>query len=253
MCSIAIILMLVAMLLPAMSRVRFDAQCTVCAANMRNIAIACEHYASENDDYLPRLDEVSSGHNAWNVDPKFVALMTGTYGLPRQNLYCPLLGTDVAESLYDSMELWGWGDTIVVIGYMVWIPRLESSLTFPQISDMVPPLVPGTWPGTYMYPAPLDTTPFAGPQRIRDASVASNPIITDMVGSAFNLNPPSTAQAGDPSDPYGMTQYSNHKWNNLLVRSNQAYADGRVEAVLASDLRPRYKYIGMGTQSWNWR
>ena len=244
MLSIAILLILIAMLLPALGRVRFEAQCTTCAANLRSVALACEHYASDNDGYLPRQDLANAtGHNIWDVDQKFVDLMTNTYSVPLHNLYCPLLGVDVMDELYASATQ--WGGNFRVIGYMLWIPRKNGP-------DMDPPLVAGAAP--YTYPMPLNTTSFAGPQRLQDATAATNPILTDIVGSAANMTPPSTAQAGTPDNPYGITQYSNHQWRSLLIRSNQAYADGHVEVVPASSLRPRYQFDGNGSMnSWNWR
>ncbi len=51
---ISIIALLIGLLLPALSRARAASRATVCGSNLRQIGIAMEGYADENDDMYPR-------------------------------------------------------------------------------------------------------------------------------------------------------------------------------------------------------
>lgn len=52
-CVIAIIVVLVAVLIPSLSNARERARMTVCASNMRQVYVATENYATENMDKYP--------------------------------------------------------------------------------------------------------------------------------------------------------------------------------------------------------
>ncbi len=52
---VAIIVLLIAILLPSLGRAREQARTVKCASNLRQIMLAVQIYAQENDSYLPRL------------------------------------------------------------------------------------------------------------------------------------------------------------------------------------------------------
>ena len=58
---IGIIAILIGILLPALTRARFQATLTACASNQRQLAAAMLMYASENRGFLPRFDLTGGG------------------------------------------------------------------------------------------------------------------------------------------------------------------------------------------------
>jgi len=52
---IAIIAILVAMLLPTLSRARGVAKTSACISNLKQLGIGLTNYAMENSDYLPKI------------------------------------------------------------------------------------------------------------------------------------------------------------------------------------------------------
>jgi prepilin-type N-terminal cleavage/methylation domain-containing protein/prepilin-type processing-associated H-X9-DG protein len=220
---IGIIALLLSLLVPAVNRVRFNAKCALCAANLRQFSAAMSHYAMENSGWFPSMTRPGAG-NAYDLDPQFcTGLLTGVYRIPTQSLYCPVQ-EDSSVAVYTNV----YGASM---GYMTWIPGWNN-----YQRAFAPPLIPGT--GGYIYPMPLDPTPFAGPQRLTDPAAKGNPLFTDFVRSEGAA--PSTARAGDPGNPYSFASFSNHFWRDRIVNINAAFADGHVEAVMGDDVRPRY-------------
>lgn len=128
-----------------------------------------------------------------------------------------------------------------IFGYSVWIPRLNGGV-------YLPPLVPGDSAGYYRYPQPMSTEPFRGPMRLGDPLASVNPIVTDFAGSAPQ-DPPADADISRPGNPFGLRNLSNHQWRDGALESiNAGYADGHVETIPGSLVRPRYK-----GNHWNWR
>lgn len=232
---IGILMLLISILMPTVSRARFQSQRLVCTANLHQWTAAAAHYASEHRGYLPRHDTISTGGDLWDVDPGFVRMMTGAYSFPRQALACPLVDANSRDDNFNAYT------EFRIIGYMVWIPRLNGN-------HMLPPLKPGDFAGErYTYPNPTSPVPFVGPDKFGDSAAVSRPIFTDVVGSPLIDDPlPANARPDAPGDPYHIVY--NHLWNGHFEPINQAYADGHVEAVYADAIRPRFACL-----YWNWR
>ncbi|HOM26012.1 MAG TPA: type II secretion system protein [bacterium] len=64
---VAIIAILAAMLLPALSRARENARRTVCMNNLKQIGLATIMYAQDYDDYLPPKQRTNSGAQIWGT------------------------------------------------------------------------------------------------------------------------------------------------------------------------------------------
>ena len=72
---IGIIAILISILLPALNRARDKARAVQCASNMRQIFLACQMFAQENRDHLPRCgfagdDGALTGPDADDIDRK---------------------------------------------------------------------------------------------------------------------------------------------------------------------------------------
>ncbi|MBI4025863.1 MAG: type II secretion system protein [Verrucomicrobia bacterium] len=90
---IAIISILAALLLPALSRTRELGRRTICMNNLRQVGIAVQMYANDNDDQLP-YDYASSRHRDWQ--PFFQSLArhlnlswSDVYNFQHGMNYCP--------------------------------------------------------------------------------------------------------------------------------------------------------------------
>src|ERR1039457_4816425 len=67
---IAIIGVLAALLLPTLNTAREKARRVACAANLRQIGLALQAYASDNDNHIPTADD---NHSDQAVDRPFVS------------------------------------------------------------------------------------------------------------------------------------------------------------------------------------
>jgi prepilin-type N-terminal cleavage/methylation domain-containing protein/prepilin-type processing-associated H-X9-DG protein len=76
---IAIIAVLISLLLPALTKARWEATVVKCSANMRQIATAAENYATDNNDYWPGYRGFRGYPIRWNSYPTIL-------NLPRPNL-----------------------------------------------------------------------------------------------------------------------------------------------------------------------
>lgn len=226
---IGIIAALLAILFPALSRARYEANVTVCAANLEQWGVSIQSYAADNRGYFPRQDLPGTGRNLWDVSLDFYGILNTQYGLPHSAFFCPLMNPDIADSFWDYFGYFN------IVGYEVWIPRLNGGVT-------VPP-EPGD-PG-FIY---ADNNSFRGPIRMGEPQVNSAPFITDFVDTqGATIPPPGTDLSREMY--IGFDSNACHQRDPGLIESaNEAYADGHVERVRGGDLRPRY--FG---NIWNWR
>jgi hypothetical protein len=216
--------------LPLIGRARFKARCTACTSNLAQLSAAFVHYATDNNGHFPRCDMGGSAGNCWGVTGQFAKVMMDKHGVLESQFYCPVVSDDAAPPA-QTPSLWA-------IGYMVWVPRIDTVL--------IPPLKVGDNPATLTYPPSAAPGPIAGPQRLGDSAVNATPILTDVVGTQSNL--PHTANS-HINDGFLFAQTNSHVWHGRLDQANQAFADGRVEVVAADAIRPRYRKSG----DWNWR
>jgi prepilin-type N-terminal cleavage/methylation domain-containing protein/prepilin-type processing-associated H-X9-DG protein len=86
---ISIIVLLVAILLPSLQRVRKQARATGCQANLRQWGILWATYTAENDAYLPRIESdfaegwyALSPHGLWNIRGESPAAPRGLFLCP---------------------------------------------------------------------------------------------------------------------------------------------------------------------------
>jgi prepilin-type N-terminal cleavage/methylation domain-containing protein/prepilin-type processing-associated H-X9-DG protein len=83
---IAIIGILSAILIPVVGQVRESARRSACSSNLRQIGLSVHLYASENNDWLPAVEE---GNWPWDVSYRVMNELIQTGGGERDMFYCP--------------------------------------------------------------------------------------------------------------------------------------------------------------------
>ena len=81
---IALIVLVVSLVIPALGRARDQANIVACRANLRSLALACLAYASEHDSVLPTGATVNNPHS-----DLISMLSTGDYLDIMETYYCP--------------------------------------------------------------------------------------------------------------------------------------------------------------------
>ncbi|MHC4430541.1 MAG: hypothetical protein ACYTBS_01750 [Planctomycetota bacterium] len=81
---VALIVLVVSLVIPALGRARDQANVVTCRANLRTLALGCLAYASEHDSFLPTDSKVDNPHiGLMNM------LNTGRYVDAEESYYCP--------------------------------------------------------------------------------------------------------------------------------------------------------------------
>jgi len=128
---VAIIALLIAILLPSLSKARENAKKTVCGSNLKGLGMGIAIYAAQNNDYLPQFDRPSSPdmYGFTDVDARITdvllpsivsAVSTGQMNedSARRMFYCPSIGTISSGTLNNYWTGFG-GNRMRVIGYFL--------------------------------------------------------------------------------------------------------------------------------------
>ena len=101
---IGILVILIAILLPAMARAREAARTVACASNIRQIGVACIAYANRNDGYLPVPVLASDGNTGlvlgYPESAIWATSVWGTLDFTKGTLIPDLGGPQAAEELF---------------------------------------------------------------------------------------------------------------------------------------------------------
>ena len=247
---IGIIALIMALLMPAIQKARYEARVTACAARLQQLATSINNYAIENKGRLPRFDvfaDSTAVPNLWDVSIQFYDLFHTRYGVPHDAMFCPLS----TERLLDGGWREPWKDGCYRLGYSLWIPRVQGG-------TMIPPL-PGDPAAIVFTPIEinlakeqgitLEKEPACGPQRQGDVYANRNPILTDVIFSqSYNAD---LLACVDASKVYvgDLWPDSQHIVNGRVHSINAAFADGHVTRLRPDEIRPRFLSRG---GNWNW-
>jgi len=88
---ISIMVLLVAILMPSLQRVRRQAKALGCQANLRQWGILYATYTAENDGYLPSEGSGDFAEGWWSLRPRGLWILRGESLVPPKGLYlCPM-------------------------------------------------------------------------------------------------------------------------------------------------------------------
>ena len=247
---IGIVAVLVALLLPAIQKSRYEARVTACAARLQQFSAALNAYAIDQKGRLPRFDVAAdpvAAANLWDVSKEFYDLFRTRYGLPHEAMFCPLS----SDALLDTGWRAPWKDGFYRIGYALWVPRLNGGA-------MIPPL-PGDPTAVIFTPIELNRAkaegialekePTCGPQRQGDAFANRNPVLTDLLFSQFWDADLLACTDASKVAVQNLTNDSQHVYYNRVHSINAAFADGHVARLRPDEIRPRFLSRG---GNWNW-
>lgn len=195
---IAIIGILAAILIPVVATVRESAKRSACASNIRQIALALNVYAAENNDRLP---EITSGNWAWDVSRGVLDELVALGGT-RDMFYCPSGPADQRQELWE-MDYGG-----IPIGYVLLLEGargVDARFTNKRMEE----------------PDPIQLTGGRNPQFIQK-TLSQTELVVDAVmsrGGKFLF----------PSDVSDAIRRSNHMDENRPAGGNVAFLDASVE------------------------
>jgi prepilin-type processing-associated H-X9-DG protein len=234
---IGVIALLIAILLPALSKARYQAQIVTCQARIQQFIQATHLYASDHKGSLPSLNTpMNGGYNLWDQSLLLYETLRETYKFPHTMFFCPFSREDLVNEVNGAWQAEKLGG-FYRVGYCFWIP-------FRTTNGWLPPN-PGDGQGYTI----IGDDPLAGPSRQGDALANRNPIITDIVFTFAGAGTPNLNSDLSRED-LGIYEYSQHLKNGRLESINVGWFDGHIERVFAKDVHPRFL---SHNNYWDWR
>ena len=253
---IAIIAILAAMLLPALARAKFRAQCINCTSNFKQWGIMSAMYAGDFKDYLPGSGASAGGggKNPWDTDNTFVPACA-SFGLTVPMWFCPVRNIESAAQ-YSAAAANGTPLTSIanlnsylqsfyagedVMNHNLWVLRTGGYLISAVGS---PGTVAGTPPAIYGWPSKTTDQASAHVPIISDACFSgySSTVTTGTTVASLNLT---GANNSPPLPPF---KSSGHAYAGAFQSVNAMYVDGHAEQHNAKKLICVYNNAGNG----NW-
>jgi prepilin-type N-terminal cleavage/methylation domain-containing protein len=233
---IGIIAILIAILLPALSRARYQAQVTTCAARLHDLSAGMMLYASENRGYFPRHDiAIATGRNACDVGNEFFEVLEKRYRRPHQTFFCPL----AMDEQFDPQWAFYYSPTgFSRVGYAIWVPRSIYN-------TVVPPAANGS--GLTLYDL---TDPAGAAKRYGEKIAVNTPNVSDLV-LTLKVKPYPGPNDISRDASLGIFRNSTHFRGGVIESMHTAYGDGHVERIRGRQIKPRYQ--GLANNYWNWR
>ena len=232
---IAILALLLAIIMPALSKSKELTRRVICASNQKQIVLAMVAYGENNDGWLANFS-MPIGPHAHDIDKRYVAMMEQQYGAKRTFFYCPSMPSQDVQSRENHNN--DTSNLIFILGYAFWVPRYtnlhETEIPPKQTQGIV---------------IVIDSKDYRGPKKITEPVAQTNPVLTDEVSSEIMAQPNFNVAAYNAP----ITRSSCHQWRNRLEMINRAFADGRVENKKSEDLQVRYGYQNSPGYRWLFR
>ncbi len=207
---ISIIALLLSILMPALSKARFQAKVVVCKSNFHQWGLAVTQYAVDFEGKLPRFDIDYCGGNTWDVDNDFIRSMHLDYALPIESFFCPLtkaaytvdrgMPTEKFFNLLKYRYSDGNPGNFSIFPFCWWVPRISIG----GFSNWIP--LEDIYNKKQYYPTCLE-----------DTDRAQEPIMTDKV-CLLKIYPEDLDIAG-----------GGHRVNQELFSTSLLFMDGHVE------------------------
>lgn len=196
---ISIISLLIAILLPALGRAKWQTVLTQCASNQHQWGIANTAYATDHKGLLPS-HPIGAGGNALDVAKETYDIMIDDYGMAHENFFCPEHSPEYTTIDWMTFGTGLEGTSTYFVGYSFMVPR-------PWFSDEAPRsnIVNGKEISQ-------------GPRSIDDVERAGNAVMAD----SLIIFPLGTTWA----DEWG----NGHDYSGDPESVNALFVDGSVEA-----------------------
>jgi len=210
---IGIIALLIAILLPSLSKAREQAKIVSCASNLRNIGQSIYLYAGQNKGKLPQ--HYSTLYWLWDLprETRDAMLLSGNV---RDTLYCP------SNERQNADNLWDFNPAYTVAGYFFMMKR---PLPPPSIGTSLPQMqnyTPGGIPMRKRYLEALGDKddPTAYRNGAAEIELAADATLSDRV----DRNASFTNVRGGWPEPH----WSNHFKGTKATGGNILFLDGHV-------------------------
>jgi prepilin-type N-terminal cleavage/methylation domain-containing protein/prepilin-type processing-associated H-X9-DG protein len=193
---IGIIALIMAILLPTISKARQSAVKASCASNVRQICAALTAYSNDNKLHLPTYATAGPlGQYNWDI-PTAARNQLVKYGLPRVAFYCPAnreQNRDIFWTYHSDKE---W----CVTGYFFYIPRLTWAPSLLNMTYAGPPADVNHDKGQRYFPFIHGERRPAEYELVSDAVISSNGtfnVANEAVGSSTSHVNGNTPQGGN--------------------------------------------------------
>lgn len=228
---LGVIAVLIVVQLPALAAGKSQSRIGMCAGNVRQLALACQLYANDNNDKLP----VLSGSAAWAWDlpvPAADALLKS--GLKPKTFYCPGTAprfTDkenwAAPGIGSNSSLWNFGVSATpprptdfhIAGYIFAFSGVSSTL---NVTNQNTTILPETLKiGSTVMPAP----PASERVLLADATISNGAALPGYTHPANNYT---SIPGGFQQNGVVYPHVSPHLKGNVPVGGNLGFKDGHV-------------------------
>ncbi|HEX5399325.1 MAG TPA: type II secretion system protein [Verrucomicrobiae bacterium] len=214
---IAVLAVLIVLELPVLAAGGSQSKIVICASHVRQLALASQIYANDNNNRLPLLN--GSGAWAWDT-PVSTADALLNSGAQTNTFYCPGTSprfTDIQNWAGPGTTLWNFGSTFHIIGY---------TLAFSGSASKLSP----TNQNTSILPEAINNFPSAG--MTTTYSAANRVLVADATISIASILPGYAHPENNYTSIYGGFVYphlSAHLKGNVPAGGNLGFKDGHVE------------------------